>query len=354
MKLITRKALRGHQASALQHVKCGVRILSKVAMDRDAIARNESSSNAEYSVVPIGRLAILFTRLDTQARQFQASSPWSFAMSQHWKSRSQCFCEHIPEVFSSIDEARNSMDFLWNDMSHILEETLSPGDSTIERSQDPRAYFERSRLIARCTQWSIALETYWVAAQARMSFDEIKAYKLMKMLALLGTVTLKTTGPHGEMVFDEFLSDYRKITELAEAVVDDKLVVTNSDLRNLRAKPAPRFRPDMGIIVALFEIVWKCRDPVVRRRIVTILEDNPMQDGLWDGILVAKIGRRIQALEEGLHCQNLVDGMVLKRSRISSVDLSFDVHERVAQVRFLQPYEGPSGTELSTSEAIEW
>ena len=53
-----------------------------------------------------------------------------------------------------------------------------------------------------------------------------------------------------------------------------------------------------GCVPALFLTAFKCRDPVLRREAVALLEAHPRREGLWDAALHAKIGRRIVELEE--------------------------------------------------------
>ncbi|RDL42034.1 uncharacterized protein BP5553_02013 [Venustampulla echinocandica] len=60
----------------------------------------------------------------------------------------------------------------------------------------------------------------------------------------------------------------------------------------------PRFSFDVGIVPPLHFTATKCRDPIIRREAVDLLFSYPRHEGIWDGILSARLGRWIIACEE--------------------------------------------------------
>lgn len=54
---------------------------------------------------------------------------------------------------------------------------------------------------------------------------------------------------------------------------------------------------DMGIIPILFHVIQKSRDARIRMDAISLLEAHPRLEALWDGPLVAKVGRVIDKVE---------------------------------------------------------
>lgn len=60
----------------------------------------------------------------------------------------------------------------------------------------------------------------------------------------------------------------------------------------------PVFSLDLGIIVPLYVIVSRCRDPSIRRRGLQLLASCNRREGIWDSTLSARVAERIIAIEE--------------------------------------------------------
>lgn len=309
----------------------------------------------ENPLVPLELLAVIFTRLDTQVRQLLGKSAFPAGIAKIWSRPDSCFCDEVPDTFESIEEARNSLDYSWNDICQILEDTMDRGVK-LSMSTSHWAAFERQRLLARCQRWSDAVDNMVKAKYLEFTPQELRAAQMMKMLSTLGIVVLKVVGPNSECTFDKYTADYKRVVDLAELVMREDADATRFGLEDSDSprKVLPRFQMDMGIIVALFEIMWKCRDPVVRRRAIAILENNPWQEGLWDGSLVAKCGHLIIATEEGKNKRNMIDGVVPEITRVSEVDVRFDLEDRRGYVKLRQPLAGPGMTPVFTHHIITW
>ena len=60
----------------------------------------------------------------------------------------------------------------------------------------------------------------------------------------------------------------------------------------------PRYTHDVGVVPPLHVTATKCRDPVIRREAIDLLFASPRQEGMWDGVLTARIGTWMIASEE--------------------------------------------------------
>ena len=61
---------------------------------------------------------------------------------------------------------------------------------------------------------------------------------------------------------------------------------------------APRFSLDEGIAGPLFYVCRYCRDPLIRRDAVRLLESTDRQDNIWNNRLVARACKTLIGLEE--------------------------------------------------------
>lgn len=104
-------------------------------------------------------------------------------------------------------------------------------------------------------------------------------------------ITLSAVTSTSEMVYDSFKSEFRYIVKAAE------LLIARSD-SSLSAIQSSRFSFDIGIVPPLHVVATKCREPNIRRRAVDLLFKSPRQEGMWDGVLSARIGRWIISCEE--------------------------------------------------------
>ena len=104
------------------------------------------------------------------------------------------------------------------------------------------------------------------------------------------SIMLATVPQSSEMIYDYFLPEFKYITRTCA-----RLIAAQDSTQMPRNT---RFSLEIGIIPPLHVTATKCRDPVVRREAVDIMFASPRQEGMWDGVLSARIGRWIISCEE--------------------------------------------------------
>lgn len=140
-----------------------------------------------------------------------------------------------------------------------------------------------------------------------------------------------------EMVFDSHLDDFRYIVRTCTLLLSSE--------RNPQLPRNARFSLHVGIVPPLHLTATKCRDPVVRREAVDLLLANPRQEGMWDGILSARIGRWIIACEE--------EGLPPPPSRQSpSAGLWSEIVHQTGQTNYAPPFHPPGGMGADIFEEI--
>lgn len=268
---------------------------------------------------------MIFSRLDVQAQQILGYSVYPMGIAKLWQAPDVCYCKEVPEVFETIEAARNSFEYVGSDVNRILVDPPNPyGQPVIKKPYGPEFDQDREGVLDHMRRWTTTLDRTLTdpARGAKFSAQEIQAGQLLRMLGSLIIIALSAAGSDSEMTFDEYTEQYKDAVELAATVAQyGRDPTTPLQGRNV---VRPRFQMDTGIIVALFETIRKCRDPAVRRKAIGILESYPFQEGLWDGGLVAVCGREITAVEEGDYGCNLTDGIVPEWARVGEVHVQVD------------------------------
>lgn len=334
--------LRGHHGSAIQHVHCGVRILAEVAAESIPGAP-QTVSRPKNPLVPIETLAIMFARLDVQAQQLLGFSVYPPGLAKVWQLPEEHFCEEVPHTFPDIDSARNSFEYPGVEINRVL---VDPPNSTMSlkslRGFDDR--FEKARLevLDRMERWKEALERTLASPPQLWSPQDVWAGQLLMMMGTLVVIALTTAGSVSEMIFDNYTDDYRRAVDLAGEVAEKA-----SRTAAGASISQPRFQMDMGIVVSMFETIRKCRDRVVRRKAIAILESHPWQEGLWDGTLIARAVKELIFLEG--------DGdYVPEWARVGEIHMQFDREERCAHLQLGQTNRLVEGRPLYTARTFRW
>ena len=161
---------------------------------------------------------------------------------------------------------------------------------------------------------------------------------LLSLYQKITVITLAAIPSDSEMVYDVFLPDFRYIVRVCATLIGSH--------NTTRKPPNPRFTFEVGIVPPLHVTATKCRDPVVRREAVELLFASPRQEGMWDGVLSARIGKWMCNCEEdGLELDSL------NSSRQSSVSQSSS--PRGSSGRFSYPSPPPLVEDTSSTGAWE-
>jgi hypothetical protein len=249
----------------------------------------------------------------------------------------------MPTAFTSLAEARYLLVFNWH--------TCSYGLNTLPSSEDPN-FFQclaswQQNSVDIFDKWSAALDTF-LEHRGELSTPERKGLLILRVQSHLALTTLRltrtTVEEDDQTLWDEFMQMYAGIISLAADFVE------HNDGENTK----PSFTIDLGVIGPLFEVISRCRDPVIRRRGISLLKSRYRQEGVWNSFLVAKVAERLVEIEEeGLgevkSCKDVPDW-----ARISDVHPEFDPVGRRATLTYGR-YGGKNNFQRRTiQEVVEW
>jgi hypothetical protein len=202
---------------------------------------------------------------------------------------------------------------------------------------------ERAVEANQLEQWTRAFDAFIsmrrgsvFSAAERRSIALIELHKRYLNLSLITTHPRDT---YGSINWDRYVRDVNELLDYATLAV-------RQNVSEESAQGSSRFHVDIGVTPILFYIVVRCRDPHVRRRAVHIMRSARVQDGFWNGPLVAQVAQRIMVSEErGLNVNSFEDIPYLRRVRQALVFLM--PGERRAMIEFRVPNRG-------WQETLEW
>ena len=113
--------MRGHHGSALTQVVSGIKIIAELQDEEHAVAAADHMMVLPRNpLIPLDTLTTSFVRLGTQICELQGTSGCTILKADPAKQPG--FGPSVPEKFTSISEARNCFDYLYNNAIHKVNE----------------------------------------------------------------------------------------------------------------------------------------------------------------------------------------------------------------------------------------
>ena len=262
------------------------------------------------------------------------------------------FCHEIPAAFSSLEEARNSMDFHWNTCINLLTD-MEPSERFADNpTSKPELQERRRQFSAVVNDWLTAFQAFF--REHGMSLDKkgLQAARSLEISYIFCSIYLDLGGFSesfsSEMMWDKFLVRYERVVELASFVVNP----TDGDYTTQRQ--CREFSLDLNIVAPMYAVAHRCRDPIIRRKAVAILYAAPRQEGVWDGVLTARVAEKVISIEEaGLGPITGVQD-VPDWARIDEVHVKFDLQDRSASLTYNRRRSTQGDGRETVMETISW
>ncbi|KAI1852587.1 hypothetical protein JX266_002128 [Neoarthrinium moseri] len=271
--------LAGNYVQAMKHLRGGVELSRK--FDKTILDNTYDDANSSEVRALICQVTKQIHRLDMQAVVFLVD--WTPAGIQ------ETLWPQLPpsdSVFRSLDQAADYLQIIVARVMrlHNMEQQMS----SAERIQTSPSSF-RAIVLRQLETWS---SLFGNALQQGRSGP--KSYPLISLLRLQYTIAwtlLSAYGPGREMEYDNFLPQFQQCLVLVDDVAAAHERYSGSS--------TPTFTPEIGIIPVLYIIGVKCRHPMVRREVLSILRRQPIREAVWDSISAARLVERVIEIEEG-------------------------------------------------------
>lgn len=255
----------------------------------------------------------------------------------------------VPDIFSSVSEARHCLEFYWH--MFTLFGVRSNGNSGTESYFNHRDMGPYLELFFR---WSKAFDAMTIMQDNSFTEGERCAVKVLQMRKLILSTSLdiigQRTGADDQMMWDKYGEIFEQVVALAESI----LVISPSQNTKTCTNRTPMFTLDADIVGPLYDLARRCREPLVRRKAIRLLYTYPRQEGMWDGVLAARVAEQVVAIEESGLGEVRSAAQVPDWARVSDMNPIFDQEQKKALLCY-QRYNGAnSAVRTNMQEVIEW
>jgi len=262
----------------------------------------------------------------------------------------------IPEAFSTATEARDCFESYMHAFALATARQSddavvddSDTDTAMSQNKSPNAYLNGFG------RWSHALDATMQHAQTNDSNTsppnekekekERCASLVLHMHRLMVSTSVDLlsrqqtpTDTDVQMSWDKYTNVFEEVVKIGESILSPTsspspysvVADASHSISPPKAKMRPYFTLDIGVVAPLYDIARRCRDPHVRRRAIGLLYAYPRQEGMYNGVLAARVAERVVQIEEnGLgHVSSATD--IPDWARISDVHPVFDFERKRA------------------------
>ncbi|KAK4163122.1 hypothetical protein QBC43DRAFT_320553 [Cladorrhinum sp. PSN259] len=280
--------LTGNYVQAMKHLRGGV----ELSRNRDNSVLNKNNTYDDVAKTSgidtlICQVTRQIRRLDMQAVLFLVD--WTPANIQ------DTLIAQLPSpdvAFWSIEQAADHLQIL---VAQVMELRNRDQQMSPTSEMPPQPSLNANVVLEQLDQWSSLFDNMLQRSSSYETDSETSYRRLISLLRLNHTMAwiyLSSYGPGREMEYDNFLPEFQKCVALAREVAAAHEVYSGgSSLK-------PTFTPEIGILPVLYMIGVKCRHPVVRREILSILRRQTVREAVWDSTCTARVVERVIEIEE--------------------------------------------------------
>lgn len=258
------------------------------------------------------------------------------------------FGADIPNMFCSLEEARNSLDWQWTSFIQYINDIED--DAGRLRQKDPLEE-ERAKYCNVMDQWLTAFHAFLQNCGKSLDNKSIQAARTLKISQTFAMIYLDMRTYDAmidETVWDSYTESMEKVVSLGS------LIVNSHSCDHITQKRGPEFSLDMNIVAPLYAVAHRCRHPAIRRKAVALLYAAPRQEGIWDSILTARVAERLIHIEEqglgNVTCPEDVPDW----ARISDVSVKFDLQGRLGTISYSRKRSPLETVRAPVMEEITW
>lgn len=202
--------------------------------------------------------------------------------------------QSLPTEFCSILEAKYYFDIIATRIFHHLAIVQEDKERAIRSLPTPPPDADQfskedfTGVEVELLQWISAFEPLLKHSRSSGGEKDFTGATILSIHAKTLEISVRgakfeTSGPSP---YDVFLPEYCEIVSLCQAAADHPRFVRS-------------YVYDAGIVPVLFLVVVQCRDTLVRREAIAVLKAAyPRREGLWDSMMVARIGEVLMRAEE--------------------------------------------------------
>lgn len=257
------------------------------------------------------------------------------------------FSLDVPEEFSSLDEARNNLEYQTNGFVKTFKDIINGNTpEVLDAEMHRKFWFNQSE------KWDTAFEAFLRNPATKLTTRAQQAAWALKINHRLCMMHLRhdfSTVCADDTIWDLYPQEGEDIVQFAESLL-------NLDER-VRGPPNQRgveFSLDMSLVGPLYAVAHKYRDPSLRRRAIALLKKANRQEGIWDSAVAARVAERLVEIEEGAVGNVTSFHDVPNWAWIHGLNVSFNKLERKGDFSYIRSTGRQNESTESFHEVIHW
>ncbi|KAN0089103.1 hypothetical protein V8E51_019363 [Hyaloscypha variabilis] len=278
------------EAASLQ-ISSGLRL---VGQWRNALRSKGMPISAREAIDP--QLGVTLARLDLQIESYLALHPMndnpvaelaSIPLNHVYPSRFTKLAEAFPPALElSITGVRHTRN---------VYRAINTGSDleALERERDCIQIFVR--------QWKKAFRPILVEREKGQYYGNRDSFGILQLYAcVLGfEILLVSTLSKEETIHDSYTEQFRQIVSACRRLCE---MERESDRRN-RPGDYMKAQFGLGVIMSIYIVATRCREPSIRRDAIATLREWPSKNGIWDSLHIAQVAEWIMGIEEKAACR---------------------------------------------------
>lgn len=251
----------------------------------------------------------------------------------------------ISSLFSTVDEAKRMFEFGLNTFV---------GDRSGKVGSQPHGFLAATEasyhhLSNPLMDYHSALKKFIEKNRPSFSPKESIAAKVLQLHILSAYISLNIEYlPLANLPSHDALKPrIEEMLSLAENIIA-------SFPESSKPKQATAFCMDLGLNIPLYTMASQCRDPAIRRKVISLLRSTSRQEGLWNSFLVAHVIERIMELEESAAGETIDLNEGSELTHRASIQPYLELDKHGGRIRYCRQEKG-SGTMVHVvEELISW
>jgi hypothetical protein len=329
----------GNMDLAVKQVHAGIRLIQewkeKYRSDKDKFTQ---LSPAPYVVED--DLIQVFCRLAIQHSFFaDGHSPELHAVLGMEGPR---FTRSMPDTFSDIFEAGKYYNGIMRRGVYLITTHSAYLGPDVRKDSEIWLWAMKEQEEIQADVWRF--NTAFEPVIQKVADGPQKHYALFIQLSLaIGYIGLSTHLSTDESIHDKYNPVYKRVVYLAKEVMKE-MPTPNKTRRS-------NFCFDTRVIVPLWVVGLKCREPSIRREAINFLLAHPRREGIWDSVFAGKVLQWAMEIEE----EFLEDGKVPGWARLAGVKWSgAELAKKRAELVCLQRVSAGDEKMVRRTKTVTW
>lgn len=282
---------------------------------------SDVAHHQSHEYVPLDQLTGLMERLDIQATMMIGHR--NLLLQRGTEKLQYLVCPVLSAPFSSLEEARRSFDLLWTYAVRLLCARTSQISG--------EAYsIRRGQVLCALDDWKRALEELLQKQNHSYGDDEMRSARQLQLQCIALFVNMDVDIPttnRDDCHWDKYHPQLQQIVELATLVTEPQTDEASSSGKRWT------FALDTSIVIPLYIVASRSRDPILRRRAIRLLGMSKRQEGMWNSGMVVRVLERIVAIEEEDMDET---GRVPGWGRVTDVQVNLNPDGKRALIKYMK------------------